>query len=80
MEVGKFKKEKEAISQELWELCEGNQCVDYKRTGLQARLQRVDRERNRYADDVNRDQSGVGALQELVAKDMSALQKHLNYH
>lgn len=49
----------------------------YVRDGLQARLQRAQREQEKCAGVVNRVQSCVGELQELVARNFQLLQKQL---
>lgn len=79
-EFGKLKKEREFAIKELVEPREGSAYVEYKQDVLRAKLHRAKRVRDKYTDAVNSAQSGVGDLQELVAKDASALQEHMGDH
>lgn len=66
--AGELKKERWSDKQELSKLCEGKECFEYEGPGPQAKLQFGKLERDKYVHAVNREQSGDGELQVLVAK------------
>lgn len=67
-EVGKLRKVREAAKRELGKLCEDVEHFEYEPGRLQAKLKIVCHERGKYVDAINRVRSGVGELQEYLAK------------
>lgn len=78
--VEKLKKGRETVIRVVGKLCRKKACVEDERDGLQAKLQRAERKRDRYINAVNRVKSGVGNLQKIVVKDTSTLQQLMEGH
>lgn len=72
-----LKKEKAALAHDLHGLRNCKECAKYERGGLEVKLQRAQREREKCVDAVNRLQSGVNDLQGLVKKGFDDLLKHM---
>lgn len=78
--VDSLRKEKNAVTKRVDKLREGMECTGYDRNGLEAKLQRAQREREKCADAVHLVQNCVGKLQGLVRRDPCNLQKRMKKH